>query len=235
MARFTGSALGWFWTVLQPAILIAVYWFVFTFMIPAASLGGGNDYIYFLISGLVPWIAISEGLSRSLTSIVENASMVRRLPLRSELLVIVPNASALIFELVGLLLFVVALTIVRGFPVSAWLLVVALGLQFALQIAVALFLAATYVFFRDVAQILGFVLSVVFYLSPILYPASGRFARILAWNPLTPLIGLYRSAVLGSPLPDLPSIVFLLVITTASCSISLMFFRRVQPILVDLV
>jgi ABC-type polysaccharide/polyol phosphate export permease len=235
VARFTGSALGWVWAILQPAILIAVYWFVFTFMIPAASPGGGNSYIYFLIAGLVPWIAISEGLARSLTSIVDNAAMVRKLPLRSELLVMVPNASALIFEAVGLLLFLVALTVVRGFPSTAWLLVIALLMQFSLQMAVALFLAATYVFFRDVAQILGFVLSVVFYLSPILYSPGGRFGRVLAWNPLTPLIGLFRSAMLGAPLPEASSIVFLLVTTGAAVAASFVFFRRVQAVLVDLI
>lgn len=235
VARFTGSALGWLWAVLQPAILIAVYWFVFTFMIPAPSPGGGNKYIYFLMAGLIPWIAINEGLMRSLTSIVDNAAMVRRLPLRSELLVIVPNASALIFEVVALLLFAIALTIVRGFPVMAWILPVALAMQFALQMALALCLAAAYVFFRDVGQILGFILSVVFFLSPILYPAGGRFGSILAWNPLTPLIGLFRTAMLGAPLPDASSIVFLLAATCAASAASLLFFRRVQPFLVDLI
>ncbi|MGZ7042667.1 MAG: hypothetical protein ACXVH7_12820, partial [Thermoanaerobaculia bacterium] len=60
---------------------------------------GGNDkYIDFLIAGLLPWLAINEGIIRSTTSFVENASMVRRLAFRSELLVVVPNASAMIFE-----------------------------------------------------------------------------------------------------------------------------------------
>lgn len=235
VARFTGSALGWFWAVLQPAILIAVYWFVFTFMIPATSPGGGNEYIYFLISGLIPWMAINEGLVRSLTSIVDNAPMVRKLPLRSELLVIVPNASALIFEVVALALFLVAVTVTRGFPRALWMIVFALVMQFSLQLAIALFLAATYVFFRDVGQILGFVLSVVFFLSPILYPAGGRFGSILAWNPLTPLMGLFRSAMLGAPIPDAVSIVFLLITTCAAFTASLFFFRRVQALLVDLI
>lgn len=204
-------------------------------MIPAPSTGGRNDYIYFLISGLLPWIAINEGLVRSLTSIVDNAPMVRKLPLRSELLVIVPNASALIFEAVALGLFLVAVALVRGFPMTAWILVIALVAQFSLQMAVALFLAAAYVFFRDVGQILGFVLSVVFFLTPILYPAGGRFGSILAWNPLTPLMGLFRSAMLGAPLPEPSSIVFLLVTTCVAVTASLLFFRRVQAFLVDLI
>lgn len=234
-ARFTGSALGLFWAVLQPATLIAVYWFVFTLMIPVRSANGGNDYMYFLIAGLIPWFAINEGVTRSMTSIVENGPMVRRLPLRSELLVIVPNATAIVFEAIALVLFMIAVTFFRGWPVGAWLLPFALALQLLLQIGLALFVAAAYVFFRDLAQILGFVLSVIFYLSPILYPASGRFEKLFAWNPLTPLFGLFRSAVVGEPLPAIPSIVFLVVIATIVTAGGVMFFRRVQPMLVDLV
>ena len=234
-ARFTGSALGVFWVVLQPAILVSLYWFVFTFMIPMRGSIAGGSYIYFLISGLVPWMAINEGLTRSMTSIVENAPMVRRLPLRSELLVVVPNVSAMLFETVALILFMIAVTMTRGLPPTAWLLPLALVLQLALQIGIALILAATYVFFRDLGQLLGFVLSVIFYLSPILYQPSVRFAKVFAWNPLTPLLGLFRSALLGAPLPDVPSIVFLLAATAAAGVASLLFFRRVQPVLVDLV
>src|SRR5436853_7940967 len=74
-ARFTGSALGLAWAVLQPLSLVVLYWFVFTFMIPGARGGGGDRYIYFLISGLIPWLAINEGIIRSTTSIVQNSMM----------------------------------------------------------------------------------------------------------------------------------------------------------------
>jgi ABC-type polysaccharide/polyol phosphate export permease len=234
-ARFTGSALGLFWAVLQPATLIAVYWFVFTFMIPVRSSDGGNDYMFFLIAGLIPWFAINEGMSRSMTCIVENGPMVRRLSLSSELLVVVPNVSSVFFEIVAFVLFLLAITVTRGWPAGAWLLVFALPLQFAIQIGLALVLAATYVFFRDLSQLLGFVLSVVFYLSPILYPASGRFERLFAWNPLTPLFGLFRSAVVGDPLPPPASIVLLLVVAIGILVAGVAFFRSVKRTLVDLV
>jgi lipopolysaccharide transport system permease protein len=205
-------------------------------MIPMRGMiAGGVSYISFLLSGLLPWMAIGEGLMRGMTSIVENAPMVRRLPLRSELLIVVPNVSAILFETVALTLFAVVITLSSGFPRMVWLLPFALALQLAFQIAISLLLAASYVFFRDLAQILGFILSVLFYLSPILYQPSGRFARFFAWNPLTPLLGLFRSALLGTPLPDVPSIVFLLAATATLGIASMLFFRRVQPALVDLV
>jgi lipopolysaccharide transport system permease protein len=116
-----------------------------------------------------------------------------------------------------------------------WLLPGALVLQFLLQLGVGFFLATTYVFFRDVTQILGFVLAIVFYLSPILYPVTGRFEKFFFWNPMTPLLGLFRSAMLGRPLPDAGSIVFLLTIAVAVCAAGLLVFRRAQPSLVDVI
>lgn len=235
-ARFTGSALGLAWAVLQPLSLVLLYWFVFTFMIRGVRTGGlGDFYIYFLIAGLIPWLGVNEGLIRSTTSVVENASIVRRLPLRSELLVVVPNASALIFECVGLAIFLV-MVLVHGISLRfLWLLPVALLLQLGLQLGIAFFLAALYVFFRDLTQVIGFFLSILFYLSPILYPVGGRFEKFFFWNPMTPLLGLFRSAILASPLPDAASIVFLLIVASAVFTAGLLFFRRAQPTLVDLI
>jgi lipopolysaccharide transport system permease protein len=235
-ARFTGSALGLAWAVLQPLSLVLLYWFVFTFMIPGGRAGGlGDSYIYFLIAGLIPWLGVNEGLIRSTTAVVENAPIVRRLPLRSELLVVVPNASALIFECVGLVIFL-GMLVAKGMSLrQLWLLPVALILQLTLQLGVGFFLAALYVFFRDLTQVIGFVLSILFYLSPILYPVGGRFEKFFFWNPMTPLLGLFRSAILASPLPDAASIVYLLIVASTVFAAGLLFFRRAQPTLVDLI
>jgi len=234
-ARFTGSALGIFWAILQPLSLVVLYWFVFTYMFSRGPASRNNDYIFFLISGLLPWLGINEGVIRSTTSIVENAPMVRRLAFRSELLVVVPNASALIFEVIGLVLFL-GLLLMRGTtPRLIWLLPFALLLQFSLQVGIGWFLAATYVVFRDLLPILGFALSVAFYLSPILYPVAGRFEKFFVWNPLTPLLGLFRSAMLSASLPTVGSLVFLLVVAITMFAGGLTFFRRAQTTLADLI
>jgi len=234
-ARFTGSALGIFWAILQPLSLVVLYWFVFTYMFSRGPGARDNDYIFFLISGLLPWLGINEGVVRSTTSIVENAPMVRRLAFRSELLVVVPNASALIFEVIGLALFVGFLLMRGATPRLIWLLPFALALQFSVQVGLGWILAATYVVFRDLLPILGFLLSVAFYLSPILYPVAGRFESFFLWNPMTPLLGLFRSAMLSAALPTIGSLVFLLVVATALFFGGLTFFRRAQATLADLI
>ncbi len=234
-ARFTGSVLGVFWAVLQPLSFVILYWFIFTYMIRRGPAAENSNYIDFLIAGLLPWLGLNEGLMRSATSIVDNAPMVRRLAFRSELLIVVPNASALIFESIAFALFG-AFLLLRGLPVRlVWLLPFVLLLQFVMQVGIGWFLAATYVFFRDLMPILGFVLSVVFYLSPILYPVAGRFERFFAWNPMTPLLGLFRSAMLSDSLPPVWSIVFLLAVAATTFTGGLLLFRRAQGTLADLI
>ena len=234
-ARFTGSALGIVWAVLQPLSLVVLYWFVFTYMFTRGPAARDHQYIDFLIAGLLPWLGINEGIIRSTTSIVENAAMVRRLAFRSELLVVVPNASALIFESIALCLFSMFL-LVRGTP-PVWIVILpfALALQFAIQVGLGWFLAATFVLFRDLVPIVGFVLSVLFYLSPILYPVAGRFALFFAWNPMTPLLGLFRSALLSAALPAAGSLVFLVAVAAGLFVGGLLFFRRAQATLADLI
>lgn len=247
--RFTGSALGVAWAVLQPLSLVVLYWFVFTQIFkvgmadaaaaPRARLaGGGSDYVLFLICGLISWLGFNEGIIRGTTSIVENASLVRRLTFRSEVLVVVPNVSALLFEGIGLGLFIIYLGL-QGRPLwGLWLLPFALALQLALQTGIAWVLATAHVFFRDVVQVLGFALSILFYLSPILYPKElvpERYAAFLVWNPLTPLLGLFRSAILGAPLPSVGPIVFLLIAALGIFALGLVFFRRAQASLADLI
>lgn len=239
--RFTGSVLGLAWAVLQPLTLVALYWFVFTQLFTGGP-GRSPYYVEFLIAGLLPWLGINEGILRSTTSLVENAPLVRKLPLDSGLLVLVPNATALIFQCVGLGIFIVILVVTGKTPGSIWLLPFALLLQFALQSGVGMILAATHVFFRDVTHVVGFALSIVFYLSPILYPVAGRFERLFAWNPLTPLLGLYRRALLpaipgigAAALPPMTSIVLLTAAAFGIFFVGAALMQRAQPDLVDLI
>jgi lipopolysaccharide transport system permease protein len=233
-ARFSGSALGVFWTVIQPLSLVALYWFVFTQLIPGGRVQQpGTGYGEFLIAALLPWLGINEGLIRSTTAIVDNGTLVRRLPLRAELLVVVPNASALVLEIIGLAIFCIFLAARGMLSTAIWVLPLALVLQFTLQVGIGWLLSIVCVFFRDMTQVVGFALSIVFFLSPILYAVVPRFERFFFWNPMTPLLGLFRTALLSSPLPPAGSIVFLVVVAAVAYLGGLSFFRHSQATLAD--
>ncbi|HUP61140.1 MAG TPA: ABC transporter permease [Thermoanaerobaculia bacterium] len=234
-ARFAGSTLGRVWAIAQPLGLILVFWFVFSTMVPRTFGTGRETYIHFLVAGLLPWLTIAEGVSRSASSIVENGSIIKRLAFRTEMLVIVPNAAAVVLELIALLLATAFASFDLGVSRQLWLLPVALVLQFGLMLGVGCMVAVMQVYFRDVAQVLAFALTIIFYLSPILYPPSERFATIFRWNPLTPLVGLFRSAMLSSPIPSASSLVFLLVVVVSVVALGLLMFRRAEANLADYV
>lgn len=233
--RFTGSALGFAWAVIQPLGLIILYWFVFGIVLPGGKLGqgAGGDYVYFLISGLLPWLGFSEALIRGTTSVVENAQIVKRLPFRSEILVLVPSATAIIFELVALVLFFGLLLFTGRLAGALWVIPIAILLQFALQVGLSLILAVAYVVFRDVIQILSFGLSVLFFLSPILFEVKPAFAMVFRWNPLTPLMGLYRFGTIGGHLPSWGAIAYLVGFAVVGVVFGLGLFRRAQSVLID--
>ena len=235
VARFRGSALGIVWAVLYPAALVALYWAVFTVLMPRGPGAGDPGYSDFLITGLIPWLALNEALMRSMTSIVDNGPVVRKLALRSELIVAVPTASAIALEVIALALFAIVLIIRGQAPTMIWLLPFVIVIQIVLQLGVGWILAIIYVFFRDLAQILGFILVVFFYLSPVLYRVNPAFERAFAWNPMTPLLGLYRSALLSEALPAASSIVFLLIVASVLFIAGVSFFRREQGTLSDVI
>ncbi|HXI13615.1 MAG TPA: ABC transporter permease [Thermoanaerobaculia bacterium] len=234
-SRFAGSALGLTWAILQPLSLVTLYWFVFTFMIPSGRGLTPDEYPLFLISGLLPWIGFSEGITRSATSLTDNSQMVRKLTFRSEILVIVPNVSAILFQLIGIALFMLFLLVKGRLGAQTLLLPAAVLLQLIIQVGAGWIVAGMNVLLRDVGQVVGFSLSFLFYLSPILYVVSQRWASVFAWNPLTPLLGLFRSALIGAALPPTGSLVFLLVVAATCFFAGLSFFRRLQPVLADLI
>lgn len=233
--RFAGSAFGFSWAIFQPLSLVVLYWFVFTKMIPRGTVAQSGEFVLYLISGLLPWLAIQEGVVRAMTSIVDNGPLVRRLTFRSELLVVVPHLSACFFELIGISFFLIYLAAAGKVAGALWLLPIAILLQLTIQIGFGWLVAVMYVFLRDVGQVLSFALSIVFYLSPILYYVQPKYASLFFWNPMTPLLGLFRSALLGHALPPAASIVFLLIVSIALFVVGLSVFRRSQPSLADLI
>lgn len=233
-ARFTGSILGVSWAILQPLSLVVCYWFVFTHMIQRSPDAGSEGYVLFMISGLVPWLGFADALMRATPSLVENGAMVRRLTFQSGILVVTPCVTAMIFELVGITLFILYGVAVGIDLSTVWILPIALALKFALAVGLAWMLAILHVLFRDVMQVLGFLLTLGLFLSPIFYRPEGRFEQFFQWNPMTPLLGLFRSALLGEALPQPVSIVFLLLVVTGVFTAGYVLIRRAQPNLADL-
>ncbi len=238
--RYAGSLLSFLWSFIQPLWLLLLFTFLFSTVMRIKLEQFGyptTNFGVFLFAGLLPWMAIQEGVQRSSTAITDSAALVKKLRFPSEVLVVSIVLGALLHEVIAAGVFVVVLLVLGGLsaPHLLWLLL-AVPLQIALTLGLGLLLAPVHVFFRDTAQVLGMVLSGWFYLTPIVYPLGMVPERFRPWieaNPLTPLISLYRSAFLGRPFAPGPAAIGLGVAAVALPAAGLWLFRRLKPSFVD--
>jgi ABC-type polysaccharide/polyol phosphate export permease len=207
--RYAGTGLGVVWNVLHPLALIAVYSVVFTTLMKGKVPGHADNeryaYVLYLCSGLLPWLAFAECLTRGCNALAENATYLRKLPIPEQVFVAKSAAAATLGLAIsfGLLLLIAPALGLR--PGATWLLLpVPLLLLMAMGYAVALLCATLNVFFRDVGQLLTVALQVVLWTAPIIYakdvlPAWAQ--RLLPWHPLYPPLVAVRELLLNDSVP----------------------------------
>jgi lipopolysaccharide transport system permease protein len=237
-SRYAGSVLGFFWSLVQPLWMLVLYTFVFSTVMKVPLVGTPTRYFaIFLFGGLLPWMAVQEGVLRSATAITDNANLVKKLRFPAEILVLAVVLAALLQEAIAAAVYVGALLWVGEFSWGGLpLLLVAVPLQIGLTVGLALVVAALHVFFRDMAQILGMMFNVWFYLTPIVYSLDLVPLRYRAWlelNPLTALVGLYRQAFLGGRFEGALGVVSLALVAAVLTSVGFWLFRRLKPAFVD--
>ncbi|WP_436133102.1 ABC transporter permease [Acidovorax sp. LjRoot129] len=205
-ARHTGTAAGVLWPYLQPLLTVAAYYLVFDVVFSMRLGEGAPSHAVgtFLIVGALPWMAFCDAVSRGMNSLIEAGGLLHKNPLPPVLFVArAVLASALIY---GPLLMVVALvyTPLHRFngPVVGFVLLLALQLLLCLLLGyLAAVLAAA---LRDTVQLVGFLLSVGIYLSPILFPLSlfpENWRWVLWLNPMTALVQGYQQILLQGAWP----------------------------------
>lgn len=236
--RYAGSVLGFAWSLAQPLWQLALFTFVFSTVMKVPLLGARTPHFaLFLFGGLLPWTALHEGVLRASTAITDNASLVKKLRFPSEILVLAVVLAALLHQAIAAAVFVAALLLMGEFSWGGLpLLLLALPLQAGLMLGLGLVLSAVHVFFRDTAQLLGMLLNVWFYLTPIVYPLAlvpERFRGWLELNPLTSLVELYRQAFLGGEAALVPGTGALTLVAAVLVSGGLWLFGRFKPAFVD--
>ncbi len=238
--RYAGSLLGFLWSFAQPLWLLLLFTFVFSTVMkvsPGAD-GRTDSFAIFLFAGLLPWMAVHEGVLRSTTAVTDNAPLVRKLSFPTELLVLSPVLAALAHAAIAAAVFLIFLLWAGQLSwTSLHVLLLAIPLQTALTLGLGLLLAPANVLFRDTAQIVGLLLQGWFFLTPIVYPASlipERFRSWLFLNPIATLVTLYRRALLGGePARLVPDVLFLTTVALGALLLGRWVFDRLAASLVD--
>lgn len=190
-SRYVGSVSGFFWSLVHPLALLAVYAFVFTaiFKVKFPQLEG-HSFIVFVAVALWPWLAFQEGVQRGTLAVQANAALVKKVAFPHELLVYGAVSATYIIHGIGFLL-VLAVLWLNGaaFTLAAVpLIIMVLSMQYLLTCGLALLLGGLQVLLKDVEHFLTPLFMVWFYATPILYPKSlvpEAMQQIIALNPMT--------------------------------------------------
>ncbi len=207
-ARYRGSFGGGLWTFLHPLLLMLTYYFVFGLVLQSRFPGDPSreGFVLYFLAGMLPWLAMSETWGRSPALIPEHATLIKKVIFPVEILPMVRTLAALVTQAAGLVIFLALLLITRGhIPASALWLPVLIVPQLMLTLGVSYILAALGAFVRDLAQIMGFLLTLVFFLTPICYPDASlpAFALpVLGKNPVYVLVRGYRAVLLEGHAPE---------------------------------
>ena len=195
-ARYRGSVLGFFWSFINPLLLLLIYSFVFTYVIPARS-PGHEPYALFMFCGILPWSWFTASLLESSNVLIAGGNLIKKVLFPAEILPIVTVLANMVHFFLGLPILAAFLLYYR-MPLQltelAWFPFVVL-VQLVLTLGLALLLSALTVHFRDVRDILANVLTFWFFATPIIYPMSNAPAagrRFLNANPFTHLAISYQ-------------------------------------------
>jgi ABC-type polysaccharide/polyol phosphate export permease len=207
-ARYRGSILGQAWMVLQPLAFLAVFYVVFESFLanrmPPELEARTGYFALAMFCGLIPWIGFGETITRAATCIGENGSLIKKFAFPSEIIPVTLVLSGIVQTLVGFSILTVAVFVLHGeLPHHVWVLPIALALQVAFTLGLALLIAAACVFVRDIGSMMPMLMNFWFFMTPIFM--FGRFeqseitATVMRWNPMSYLIESYRAIFVYHP------------------------------------
>jgi lipopolysaccharide transport system permease protein len=241
LGRYRGSFGGWFWTVLNPLMLMSTYFFVFGVVMKPKVEGDTSPaaFALYLIAGMLPWLAFSEAMGRAPVNMLEHRQFIKKLRFPIETLPVNIMLSGLVSELFGLVIFLIGLLLAHGkiHATVLWLPVLLIP-QMLFTAGLCWFLAALGVFVRDLAQINGFLLTLWFFLTPICYPEAGmpEAARaILTRNPMYVLVDSYRAVFLRGQAPHWGPLWKLYLLSAAVFLLGHAWFYKLRKSFADMV
>ena len=236
--RFAGSYLGKVWAFVQPVITVAVYWFVFDYVMGsrAEALAGTIElpYVIWLTAGLVPWFFFSEALTGGTMALLEYSYLVKKVVFKISIIPIIKVISAS-FTHIFFVCFMLVVYFCMGFTPDWYLLQLpyySLCL-FLFVLALAYSTCAVVLFFRDLAQIINIGLQIGMWATPILWdlntvPPIMQF--ILKINPMYYIVNGFRSAMFEKRWfwQEFYSTMYFWIVTVILFGIGALIFRRLK-------
>ena len=234
--RYKQTALGVAWVILRPVLSVAIFTAVFGYLAKIPS--DGYPYPVFVLSALIPWTFFSGAVAASGNSLLGSAGLIGKIYFPR---LIIPMASlgSAIIDFAISAAFLLAVLPLFGVSWTSSLLLVPMLLLMVLCLAlgVGTLFSALIVRYRDFVGLMGYLLQVWMYATPVVYPASmvpGRWRWILYLNPMAGLTEAFRAAFLGKPLEPGP-LALSCVASVAVLAVGVVYFAKVERRFADII
>lgn len=226
--RYVGSAAGWLWGVIHPIVLFASYYFIFGLCLKIPT----PNYPLVLITGMLPWLLFSETVTRSASSLVEQANLITKTVFPAEIVPLAIFLSSLLSHLLAVSLVLIAAAAYLGRINPAVLLLPVFMLLLGLfAVGIGWIASSLQVYLRDTAQLLTVALTFWLWVTPIFireqdFPRKLRF--LIAINPLAYIVRPYRELLMGSGMPAGRDLGLAALICGGTFLTGAMFFRYMK-------
>jgi ABC-2 type transport system permease protein len=232
--KYSGSALGYLWSILEPLMLAGVYWFIFTVLIKRVL--GHQPYIVFLLCAMLPWQWFNASVRGSMKALARDAKLVRSTNLPREIWVVRTVASRSM-EFIFSIPVLAAFAVITGAQPN-WRIIffpVAMLIQFFLLLGIGLIVAPIAVLYDDIERLWRVLLRLLFYFSPVIFGIhdiskrlGGGAGRIFSLNPLAGIFDLYRTTFFADEWSGWKPLAVSVFAAVALMAIGLRVFRKLE-------
>lgn len=236
-ARYKQSFLGFFWIILNPFFQMLILSFVFSTIVKFPGLT--VPYSIYLFAGLLPWFFLANSTSSATGVLIENGSLIKKIYFPRQILVLSTLLAKLFDFLLASLVFIGLMFWFRLEFNSYMLLFFPIFLiQFIFVYALSLLISVLNLFYRDIQYLFTLVITLWFYLTPVIYPAELfplKHRWIFKLNPMAVFINAYRQVLFNKSMPNLSSLGIGLIISIGFFIVASVLFKKMEKVMADVV
>lgn len=231
--RYKGSFLGFLWTFINPLLQLVVYTIVFSSIM---KVNVDKFYIYLFV-GLIPWIFFTSSIQVSVSSIIGNKDLVKKIYF-PRIIIPLSSVNSAFMNMVFSMIVVFGALIISGIGISYTViyLPIIMILEYMFILGMAFIFSALDVYFRDLEHILGIILMAWFYLTPIVYTVDmvpQEYLWLFNINPMTAIIQAYREALYYKVTPEFSNLGWILFWSIIFMVIGYAVFQKLQKKFVE--
>lgn len=231
--KYKGSWLGVLWTFLNPLLMLAVYAFVFPYILRVNV----DNYTIFMIVALIPWNFFTTAIQSGTGSVVANGNILKKVYFPREIIPIsITTSQSVNFLITCIIMAVFIIFSGVGFSVHALLFPLLVLIQYILILGLTFILSALTVFVRDIDHFVSVILMLGFYATPIVYQGEmlpKKFQIFLKLNPMAQLVEAYRSILYYHRMPDMTMLVIWGLGSVALLVVGYLIFKKLEKSFVE--